>query len=203
MKIEKINRDNIKEYVRDLGIDILYEDEKEIMNGTFGVKNENRFLFGFASLNEEDLISINFGNNKIDSSIVKKCIEFLNNSLSFNGRLIILANDDNLIKIMDDLYRVKMISVFKGVCINDSIPTREKYADVDMKSIKYFYSKNDIACNLYAQNIQDEEIIKKLDEYFNDDNYASVEFIIIPDSFNFMKELGYKCKSKRYVIDCE
>ena len=53
-----------------------------------------------------------------------------------------------------------------------------------------------------AKEISNKEI-KKLDEYFNDDNYASVEFIIIPDSFNFMKELGYKCKSKRYVIDCE
>ena len=96
-----------------------------------------------------------------------------------------------------------MISVFKGISINNIIPSKEKYADIDMRSIKYFYSKNDIVCNLYSQNIQDEEIIKRLDEFFNDGNYSSVEFIIVPDSFNFMKELGYKCKSKRYIIDYE
>ena len=28
MKIEKINKDNIKEYIRDMGIDITYVDEK-------------------------------------------------------------------------------------------------------------------------------------------------------------------------------
>lgn len=203
MKIEKIDKDNIKEYIRDLGIDTSYESEKNIINNTFGVKNENKFLFSFVSLLEEDLISINFGTNKIDSSIVKKCVDFLNNNLAFNGHLAITANEDNLIKIMDGLYRVKMISVFKGVIDDNSIPTKEKYADIDMKSIKYFYSKNDIVCNLYAQNIQDEDIITKLDDFFDDNNYSLVEFIIIPDSFEFMKELGYKCYSKRYIVDYE
>lgn len=203
MKIEKIDKDNIKEYIKDLHIDIIYEDEKQIINNTFGVKQDDKFLFGFASLNEEDLISITFGENKIDDIIIKRCIDFLNNSLSFNGHLAIQADDDNLIDIMDDLYRVKLISVFKGISINNNIPSREKYADIDMRSIKYFYSKNDIVCNLYSQNIQDEEIIKKLDEFFNDGSYSSIEFIIVPDTFNFMKELGYKCKSKRYIIDYE
>ena len=203
MKIEKIDKDNIKEYVRDLCIDITYEDEKLVISNTFGVKQDDKFLFGFTSLIEEDLISITFGENKIDDTIVKRCIDFLNNSLSFNGHLAIQADDDNLIDIMDDLYRIKLISVFKGISINNIIPSKEKYADIDMRSIKYFYSKNDIVCNLYSQNIQDEEIIKRLDEFFNDGDYSSVEFIIVPDSFNFMKELGYKCKSKRYIIDYE
>lgn len=203
MKIEKIDKDNIKEYVRDLCIDITYEDEKLVISNTFGVKQDDKFLFGFTSLIEEDLISITFGENKVDDVIVKGCIDFLNNSLSFNGHLAIQADYDNLIDIMDDLYRIKLISVFKGISINNIIPSKEKYADIDMRSIKYFYSKNDIVCNLYSQNIQDEEIIKRLDEFFNDGNYSSVEFIIVPDSFNFMKELGYKCKSKRYIIDYE
>lgn len=38
MKIEKINKDNIKEYIRDMGIDITYVDEKQLINNTFGVK---------------------------------------------------------------------------------------------------------------------------------------------------------------------
>ena len=83
------------------------------------------------------------------------------------------------------------------------IPTKERFADIDMKSIKYFYSKNDIVCNLYAQNIQDENIITKLDDFFDNNNYSLVEFIIIPDSFKFMEELGYKCYSKRYIVDYE
>lgn len=37
MKIEKINKDNIKEYIRDMGIDITYVDEKQLINNTFGV----------------------------------------------------------------------------------------------------------------------------------------------------------------------
>ena len=115
--------------------------------------------------------------------------------------MIIQASDDNLINVMDDLYRIKMISVFKGVSISDVIPPKEKYADIDMKSIKYFYSKNDVVCNLYSQNIQDEEIIRLLDDFFNDGSFASVEFIIIPDSLEYMNELGYKCKYKRYIID--
>ena len=102
-----------------------------------------------------------------------------------------------------DLYKVKMISVFKGIIDSDSIPTKERFADIDMKSIKYFYSKNDIVCNLYAQNIQDENIITKLDDFFDNNNYSLVEFIIIPDSFKFMEELGYKCYSKRYIVDYE
>ena len=106
MKIEKIDKDNIKEYVRDLCIDITYEDEKLVISNTFGVKQDDKFLFGFTSLIEEDLISITFGENKVDDVIVKVCIDFLNNSLSFNGHLAIQADDDNLIDIMDDLYRI-------------------------------------------------------------------------------------------------
>ena len=52
MKIEKINKDNIKEYIRDMGIDITYVDEKQLINNTFGVKKDNKFLFGFVSLSE-------------------------------------------------------------------------------------------------------------------------------------------------------
>ena len=178
MKIEKINKDNIKEYIRDMGIDITYVDEKQLINNTFGVKKDNKFLFGFVSLSEEDLISITFGDNKIDDVIVKECVNFLNSNLAFDGRLSILVNEDNLINIMDDLYKVKMISVFKGIIDSDSIPTKERFADIDMKSIKYFYSKNDIVCNLYAQNIQDENIITKLDDFFDNNNYSLVEFII-------------------------
>ena len=93
-----------------------------------------------------------------------------------------------------------MISVFKGIINSNYITTKERFAEIDMKSIKYFYSKNDIVCNLYAQNIQDENIITKLDDFFDNNNYSLVEFIIIFDSFNFLEELGFKCYSRRYIV---
>ena len=205
MKIEKIDNDNIKEYIKDLGIEISLEEEKSIINtNTFGVKEEDRFLFSFVTLSEDDLISITFGKNKVDTDIVKKCINFLNNNLSFNGHLTIQISDNKLIDIMDELYRIKMIFVSKknGEVVSGS-SFREKYAEIDMRSIKYFYSKNDISCNLYSQNIQDEEVIRKLDEYFVLLDVGSINFTVLPDSLSYIESLGYKCNSKRYVINYE
>ena len=195
MKIEKIDNDNIKEYIKDLGIDATYEDEKSIINvDTFGVREEDKFL-----------ISITFGKKKVDSDVVKRCINFLNNSLSFNGHLVVQTSDKKLMEIMDDLYRVKLIFVTKKVknCEEGKFTLKEKYADIDMRSIKYFCSKNDINCNLYSQNIQDEDIIKKLDEFFMECNTGNIFFCIIPDSYDYMMSLGYECVSKRYVVDYE
>lgn len=203
MKIEKIESDNIKEYIKDLGIETTLDEEKSIINiNTFGVKEDDKFVFSFISLPEEDLISITFGKRKIDSDMVKKSINFLNNSLSFNGHLIIQVRDSKLMDIMDELYRIKMIFVSKknGEIVSNSI-SKEKYAEIDMKSIKYFYTKNDINCNLYSQNIQDEDVIKKLDEFFMECNTSNISFCILPDSYDYMKSLGYECISKRYVID--
>lgn len=203
MKIEKIDNENIKTYIKDLGIEATLDDEKSIVNtNTFGVKEEDKFLFSFISLPEDDSISITFGNKKIDDDIVKRGINFLNNSLSFNGHLIIQVRDNKLMDIMDELYRIKMIFVSKknGEIVSSSI-SKEKYAEIDMRSIKYFYTKNGINCNLYSQNIQDEDVIKKLDDFFMECNTSSIDFCIIPDSYNYMKSLGYECISKRYVID--
>lgn len=203
MKIEKIDSDNIKEYIKDLGIDVTLDGEKSIVNiNTFGIKEEEKFLFSFTSLSEDDLISITFGKKKIYGDIVKRGINFLNNSLSFNGHLIIQVCDKKLMDIMDELYRVKMVFVSKknGEIVNSSI-SKEKYAEVDMRSIKYFYTKNGINCNLYSQNIQDEDVIKKLDEIFMKCSTNIIDFCILPDSLDYMKKLGYECVSKRYVIE--
>ena len=76
MKIEKIDSDNIKEYIKDLGIDVTLDGEKSIVNiNTFGIKEEEKFLFSFTSLSEDDLISITFGKKKIYGDIVKRGIK--------------------------------------------------------------------------------------------------------------------------------
>ena len=106
--------------------------------------------------------------------------------------------------IMDSLYRIKDVSVskkIKDISLNSQM--REKYAEIDMRSIKYFASKNDVFCNLYSQNIQDEEVIKKLDEFFMQCDIGNIFFCIIPDSYDYMMSLGYECVSKRYVVDYE
>ena len=88
-------------------------------------------------------------------------------------------------------------------CEAGKLGVKEKYADIDMRSIKYFCSKNDINCNLYSQNIQDEDVIKKLDDFFMECNTGNIFFCIIPDSYDYMMSLGYECVSKRYVVDYE
>ena len=52
---------------------------------------------------------------------------------------------------MDDLYKVKMISVFKGIIDSDSIPTKERFADIDMKSITSLSSKMIKKYNLFNE----------------------------------------------------
>lgn len=201
MKIEKIDRNNIKEYIGNLGIEVSYDEEKVIIdNETFGVKEDDRFLFGFSSLSE-DSINITFGNKRINEEVIKSYIAFLNNSLAFNGHLVIQTCDSKVMDIMDDLYRVKLITVLKSndVCSYGG-NGKEKFADIDMKSIKYFDMNNGIECNLYSQNIQDEDIIKKLDDFFVNCDVHYIKFYILPDSLEYMNSLGYECVCKRYVI---
>ena len=107
--------------------------------------------------------------------------------------------------IMDSLYRIKDVSVskkIKDISLNSQM--RESYAEIDMRSIKSFASKNDVFCNLYSQNIQRyEEVIRKLDEYFVLLDVGSINFTVLPDSLSYLESLGYKCDSKRYVINYE
>ena len=90
MRIEKLDKDNIEEYINDLHLD---KAEGLIDNinklNEFGVKKDDKFIFGFLNLPEDDFICIYFGNNNINSSLVKECVDFLDNSLSFNNHLII------------------------------------------------------------------------------------------------------------------
>ncbi|MGN1341894.1 MAG: hypothetical protein ACI4VL_01520 [Bacilli bacterium] len=203
MKIEKLDRDNIKEYIRDMKITDTYNLENNIDKfNQFGIKKDDKFIFSFFLT--DDCICASFGNCRVDNSLVKEIFMFLNNNLSFDGHLLVQIVDNKIMDIMDDLYRIKDVSITKR--IKDSIDTgsmKERYADIDMRSIKYFASKGNVFCNLYSQNIQNEDIIKKLDKFFSDLDVCSIDFTIIPDSLKYMESLGYKCFSKRYVIDYE
>lgn len=201
MKIEKLDKDNVEEYIRDMKL----VDTDNLRNNInklneFGIKKDDKFVFSFIPY--DDFIGVSFGNYKIDDILVKEIFNFLNNNLSFDGHLLVEVYNDKVIDIMDSLYRVKNINVNKIIKDgDDNSLQKEKYADIDMRSIKYFDSKNNIFCNLYSQNIQDEDVIKKLDKFFIENNASSIDFCILPDSLEYMESLGYKCNSKLYIID--
>ncbi len=201
MKIEKLDKDNVEEYIRDMKL----VDTDNLRNNInklneFGIKKDDKFVFSFIPY--DDFIGVSFGNYKIDDILVKEIFNFLNNNLSFDGHLLVEVYNDKVIDIMDSLYRVKNINVNKIIKDgDDNSLQKEKYAVIDMRSIKYFDSKNNIFCNLYSQNIQDEDVIKKLDKFFIENNANSIDFCILPDSLEYMESLGYKCNSKLYIID--
>lgn len=201
MKIEKLDKDNVEEYIRDMKL----VDTDNLRNNInklneFGIKKDDKFVFSFIPY--DDFIGVSFGNYKIDDILVKEIFNFLNNNLSFDGHLLVEVYNDKVIDIMDSLYRVKNINVNKIIKDgDDNSLQKEKYADIDMRSIKYFDSKNNIFCNLYSQNIQDEDVIKKLDKFFIENNANSIDFCILPDSLEYMESLGYKCNFKLYIID--
>ena len=201
MKIEKLDKDNIEEYIRDMKL----VDTDNLRNNInklneFGIKKDDKFVFSFIPY--DDFIGVSFGNYKIDDILVKEIFNFLNNNLSFDGHLLVEVYNNKVIDVMDSLYRVKNINVNKIIKDgDDNSLQKEKYADIDMRSIKYFDSKNNIFCNLYSQNIQDEDVIKKLDKFFIENNANSIDFCILPDSLEYMESLGYKCNSKLYIID--
>ena len=201
MKIEKLDKDNVEEYIRDMKL----VDTDNLRNNInklneFGIKKDDKFVFSFIPY--DDFIGVSFGNYKIDDILVKEIFNFLNNNLSFDGHLLVEVYNDKVIDIMDSLYRVKNINVNKIIKDgDDNSSQKEKYADIDMRSIKYFDSKNNIFCNLYSQNIQDDDVIKKLDKFFIENNANSIDFCILPDSLEYMENLGYKCNSKLYIID--
>ncbi len=201
MKIEKLDKDNVEEYIRDMKL----VDTDNLRNNInklneFGIKKDDKFVFSFIPY--DDFIGVSFGNYKIDDILVKEIFNFLNNNLSFDGHLLVEVYNDKVIDIMDSLYRVKNINVNKIIKDgDDNSLQKEKYADIDMRSIKYFDSKNNIFCNLYSQNIQDDDVIKKLDKFFIENNANSIDFCILPDSLEYMESLGYKCNSKLYIID--
>ena len=201
MKIEKLDKDNVEEYIRDMKL-VDTDNLKNNINklNEFGIKKDDKFVFSFIPY--DDFIGVSFGNYKIDDILVKEIFNFLNNNLSFDGHLLVEVYNDKVIDIMDSLYRVKNINVNKIIKDgDDNSLQKEKYADIDMRSIKYFDSKNNIFCNLYSQNIQDEDVIKKLDKFFIENNANSLDFCILPDSLEYMESLGYKCNSKLYIID--
>ena len=206
MKIEKLSKDNIKEFIRDIKLDEFNELEKNINKSEiYGIKKDDIFCLGFDSLSLVDTIAILCSNPKLSSEDFYECIDFLNKSLVVENHLIIEVYDKKYMDLLEDKYRCKDIRVNltldnTSVDVNEKNTLKEEFIDVEMKSIKYGFSKNMILCNLIKQNIQDEKLINELHDYFTNMNVNSVNFIIYPDNLDYFINLGYKCYSRSYVI---
>lgn len=207
MKIEKLNKENIKEFIRDMKIEDAYDIEININKSElYGVKKDDSFCLGFDSLTFVDTIAILHYSPKMSNELFYECIEFLNRSLVVENHLIINTFDDKHMKLLDQKYKCKEMHVMLELSMDSNHSTmdiktaKEKFIDIEMNSIKYNYSKGNIYCNFVKQNIFDEKLIFDLHNYFISLNVDYISYTIYEDSYEYLKSLNYKCLNKSYII---
>ena len=202
MKIEKLNKDNIKEFIRD--IDIAEDIELNISKlEYYAVKEENIYLLAFEMLSDDDRISIKYINNKVKEEKFLDIINYLNNILVVKTHLIIDLYVDKFMNVLDNKFKCKevYVSLVKDNIIDNNSKYREELVEIDMYNIRYLFSRNEIICNLVKQNIQDERLILELNSKFITMDNSVISFIISGDMIGlFTKELGYDIIYKSYVI---
>ena len=202
MKIEKLNKDNIKEFIRD--IDIAEDIELNISKlEYYAVKEENIYLLAFEMLSDDDRISIKYINSKVKEEKFLDIINYLNNILVVKTHLIIDLYVDKFMNVLDNKFKCKevYVSLVKDNIIDNNSKYREELVEIDMYNIRYLFSRNEIVCNLVKQNIQDERLILELNSKFITMDNSVISFIISDDMIDlFTKELGYDIIYKSYVI---
>lgn len=202
MKIEKLNKDNIKEFIRD--IDIAEDIELNISKlEYYAVKEENIYLLAFEMLSDDDRISIKYINNKVKEEKFLGIINYLNNILVVKTHLIIDLYVDKFMNVLDNKFKCKevYVSLVKDNIIDNNSKYREELVEINMYNIRYLFSRNEIICNLVKQNIQDERLILELNSKFITMDNSVISFIISGDMIGlFTKELGYDIIYKSYVI---
>ena len=202
MKIEKLNKDNIKEFIRD--IDIAEDIELNISKlEYYAVKEEDIYLLAFEMLSDDDRISIKYINSKVKEEKFLDIINYLNNILVVKTHLIIDLYVDKFMNVLDNKFKCKevYVSLVKDDIIDNNSKYREELVEIDMYNIRYLFSRNEIICNLVKQNIQDERLILELNSKFITMDNSVISFIISEDMIDlFTKELGYDIIYKSYVI---
>lgn len=202
MKIEKLNKDNIKEFIRD--IDNAEDIELNISKlEYYAVKEEDIYLLAFEMLSDDDRISIKYINSKVKEEKFLDIINYLNNILVVKTHLIIDLYVDKFMNVLDNKFKCKevYVSLVKDDIIDNNSKYREELVEIDMYNIRYLFSKNEIVCNLVKQNIQDERLILELNSKFITMDNSVISFIISDDMIDlFTKELGYDIIYKSYVI---
>ena len=207
MKIEKLNRDNIDLYIKNMGYTV--DDEftcklKRDVNRKeyFTICDEDNYYMGFISKSDIDTVAIVNYNNDLSDDKFYECINYLNNSLVVESHLIIEVYEDRYINLLEDKYRCKEVFVTYGEEMDiDNTNIEEKYAEIEMKSIRYTGNDNMVTCNLVKQNIQDEKLISDLDNYFRNNDVKVINFICYNDSLELFMNMDYECVSKSFVIE--
>ena len=201
MKIEKLNKENIRDFLGDLDIEDSYLESNVNRLEVFGVKEDNTFYMAFEMVIDEDRIAIKYINSKIDSDKFYECIDYLNKSLVVNSHLIINIYDKYYSDILGEKYRCKDEYVsLTGNMMNINY-LNEEYAEIDMMNIRYYTVNNSALCNLVRQNIQDEDVINRLNDIFKNKQYDNVVFIISDLLEGIFEKLGYIFVYKSYVIE--
>lgn len=210
MKIEKLSKDNIEEFIRDMKVSDSERLELDVnKKELYGVKNDDVFCLGFNCLSQMDTISILYYGYRLSNELFFECVDFLDSSLVVENHLIIEIYDEKYMKLLSDRYKCKEVcvslamdgSIVKREDISGSnVLIKEKFIDIEMKSIKYYMSRDMVICNLVKQNIQDEKTIEQLHSEFANMNIKYVNFSIFPDVLDCFRNMGYTCMSKCYVI---
>lgn len=210
MKIEKLNKGNIKEFIRDMKLNDTSNLEANINRSElYAIKIDDIFYLGFDSLAQLDTIAILYYNPKISTEMFYKCMDFLDKSIVVQKHLIVEVFDNKYIKLLEEKYRCKEVFVTYSTTdekLNDynviNIRNeKEKFIQIEMMSIKYFSSNDMVVCNLVKQNIQDENIISDLHNKFTDLGVKYISFIVSLDKLEYFNNMGYECLKKSYVIN--
>ena len=201
MKIEKLSKENIKDFLGDLNIEDSYLESNVNRLEVFGIKEENTFYMAFEMVLDDDRIAIKYINNKLSSDKFYECIDYLNKSLVVNSHLIINIYDKYYSDILNEKYRCKDTYVSLNGEVVDNKNMKEEYAEIDMMNIRYYNSGNIVLCNLIRQNIQDEIVINRLDEIFKGMEVDNIAFIIYDLLEPIFEDLGYKTVYKSFVIE--
>lgn len=204
MKIEKLTKDNIEQFIRNIGIENTENLVKNVdKSNLYGLKSDDVFCLGFdSSADVDDSIGIVFYSSKLSDKKFLDAIDFLSQNVVVNNHLVVSVYNSKHMKLLDSLYNCKEVIFSLKINDNGGINSsmREKYADIDMKSIRYLSSKDEVTCNLVKQNIQDEKTILALHEYFKSLNTSIINFIAFDESSDYLSSLGYDCFCKSYVI---
>ena len=207
MKIEKLTNDNINLYINSMGYSV--DDEfisslKKDINRKeyFTLCDEDNYYIGLISKSDIDTVAIVNYNSELTEEKFYECINFLKNSLVVESHLIIEVYDDKYMSLLEDKYRCREVLVTYGNDSNfDDYDSEEKYAEIEMKTIRYYGNNDIVTCNLIRQNIQDEKLIEDLHNYFINNKVKIINFVCYNESVEYFNNMGYECVSKCFVIE--
>lgn len=195
MKIEKLNENNIKKYIKDTK----HNYNLNANRGYFGIKKDGKFIGGYDF--SDDWISMFFRNN-IDDDLLKEPFTFFKDEISLDKPLIVETGKNEVIRIMNKLYKTQMAIISKRINnIHSDFIMKKKEVDFKNLKIKYRDFDNDISCDLEGQNIKDKEVIAYLDKYFVSLKVKVINFIVAPECLDYVKNLRYEECIKKYIIN--